>query len=94
MSHTTVFTDRGLNQEKYCITLKKDANPVIQQPRHIAYELRPKLRKVSDDLWMAKDGIAKDGMVADVDCPTEWISKLVVVEKKTRVYVYALTSST
>ena len=38
-----VFTGRGLYQEKYYIILKEDAKPVIQQPRHIAYTLRPKL---------------------------------------------------
>ena len=70
-----VFTGRGLYQEKYHITLKKDAKPVIQQPRHIAYALRPKLKEVLD-------GLSKDGIIADVDCPTEWISNLVVVEKK------------
>ena len=40
-----VFTGRGLYQEKYHITLKKDAKPVIQQPRHIAYALRPKIKR-------------------------------------------------
>ena len=35
----------------------------------------PKLREVLD-------GLSKNGIIADVDCPTEWISNLVVVEKK------------
>ena len=70
-----VFTDRGLYQEKYHITMKEDAKPVIQQSRLIAYALRPKLKKVLDDL-------TKYGIIADVDCPTEWISNLVVAEKK------------
>ena len=33
-------------QEKYRITFKEDAKPVLQQPRHIAYALRPKLQAV------------------------------------------------
>ena len=45
-----------------------------QQPRHIVYALRPKLREVLD-------GLSKDRIIADVDCPTEWIRNLVVVEK-------------
>ena len=60
-----VFTGRRLYQEKYHITLKEDAKPVIQQPRQRAYALRPKLREVLD-------GLTKYGMIADVDCPTEW----------------------
>ena len=55
--------------------LRDDAKPVIQQPRHIAYALRPKLKATLERL-------TRDGMVADVDCPTEWVSNLVVVEKK------------
>ena len=51
------------NQVKYHITLKEDAKPVIQQPRHIANALRQKLRKVLD-------GLTKDGKIADADCPT------------------------
>ena len=39
------------------------------------------------------DGLSKDGIITDVDCPTEWISNLGWLRKKTRVYVYALTPS-
>ena len=70
-----VFSGTGLYKEKYNITLRDDAKPVIQQPRHIAYALRPKLKATLERL-------TRDGMVADVDCPTEWVSNLVVVEKK------------
>ena len=70
-----VFSGTGLYKEKYDITLRDDAKPVIQQPRHIAYALRPKLKATLERL-------TRDGMVADVDCPTEWVSNLVVVEKK------------
>ena len=70
-----VFSGTGLYIEKYDITLRDDAKPVIQQPRHIAYALRPKLKATLERL-------TGDGMVADVNCPTEWMSNLVVVEKK------------
>ena len=62
-------------KEKYDITLSDEAKPVIQQPRHIAYALRPKLK-------VTLERLTRDGMVADVDCPTESVSNLVVVEKK------------
>ena len=70
-----VFTGRGLYLKQYYITLEEDGIPIIQQPRHIAYALRPKLREILD-------GLTKDGIVAEVDCPTELISNLVVVKKK------------
>ena len=56
---------------------------MIQQPRHIAYALRPKLREVLDCLF-------KDGIIADVDCPTKWISNLVVIEKKRKEFTLNL----
>ena len=56
---------------------------MIQQPRHIAYALRPKLREVLDCLF-------KDGIIADVDCPTKWISNLVVIEKKRKEFTFNL----
>ena len=40
-----VFTGRGLYQKKHHITLKEDAKPVIKPPQHIAYALRPKLKR-------------------------------------------------
>ena len=70
-----VFAGTGLYAQKDCITLKHDSKPVIQQPRHIAYALRSKLKSVLERL-------ARDGIVADVDSPTEWVSNLVVIEKK------------
>ena len=69
---TAVSSGRGLYLKQYYITLEEDAKPIIQQPRHIAYALRPKLQEI----------LTKDKIVADVDCPTEWISNLVVVKKK------------
>ena len=76
-----VFTGRGLYQEKYHIIVKKDAKPVIQQPRHIAYALRPKLREVLD-------GLSKDGIIADVDCPTAVVLKLCVATPRCVVSIF------
>ena len=70
-----VFSGTGLYKKKYDITLRDHAKPVIQQPRHIAYALRPKLKATLERL-------RRDCMVADVDCPTEWLSNLVVVEER------------
>ena len=73
--HPHVFNGTGLYKRKYHISLNDDVTPVIQPPRHIAYALRPKLKAALDDL-------TRKGIVADVDKPTEWVSNLVVVEKK------------
>ena len=70
-----VFNGTGLYKHKYHISLKNDVTPVIQPPRHIAYALRAKLKAVLDDL-------TRKGIVSDVDGPTDWVSNLVVVEKK------------
>ena len=70
-----VFAGRGLYQEKYHIILKDDNKPVIKQPRHKGCALRRQLREVLE-------GLTKNKIIADVDCPTDWVSNLVVVEKK------------
>ena len=70
-----VFSGTGLYKQKYHISLKNEITPVVQPPRHIAYALRPKLKAALDDL-------TRKGIVSDVDGPTDWVSNLVVVEKK------------
>ena len=56
-----------------CINL--DAQGVIQPPRKILYAIQPKLKEALDRLKV-------QNIIADVDKPTEWVSNLVIVEKK------------
>ena len=55
--------------------LNEKVEGVIQQPRRIPHATQPKLKKTLDAL-KAQD------IIADVDKPTEWVSNIVIVEKK------------
>ena len=55
--------------------LNEKVKGVIQQPRRIPYATQPKLKKTLDAL-------KEQNIVADVDKPTEWVSNIVIVEKK------------
>ncbi|KAI0238088.1 hypothetical protein LSAT2_011282, partial [Lamellibrachia satsuma] len=44
-------------------------------PRKIPYAIQPKLKEALDQLKV-------QNIIADVDEPTEWVSNLVIVEKK------------
>ena len=48
---------------------------VIQQPRRIPYATHPELKKTLDAL-------KAQNIVADVDKPIEWVSNIIIVEKK------------
>ena len=48
---------------------------VIQQPCRIPYATQPKLTKTLDVL-------KEQNIIVDVNKPTEWVSNIVVVEKK------------
>ena len=55
--------------------LNPDAQGVIQPPRKIPYAIQPKLKEALDRLKV-------QNIITDVDKPTEWVSNLVIVEKK------------
>ena len=62
-----VFTGVGQYEKEYNIELVANAQGVIQPPRKIPYAIQPK---------EALDGVKDQNIIADVDRPTDWISKL------------------
>ena len=69
-----VFEGFGTFSTPYQIQLKSDARPAIQATRTVPY---PKQAKLKDLL----DKMTEKGIIADVDQPTDWVSKLVITEK-------------
>ena len=61
----------------YNIVLKKDALPVIHPPRRVPLALQEKLRKTLNDLVNKK-------VITPVVTPTDWVSSLVITEKKNK----------
>ena len=70
-----VFTGVGQYEKEYNIELVANAQGVIQPPRKIPYAIQPKVKE-------ALDGLKAQNIIADVDRPTDWVSNLVIVEKK------------
>ena len=63
--------------------LKEDAKPVVHAPRRVPLAFKEPLKQQLDDM-------VKNKIIAPVKEPTDWVSSLVVVEKKNgklRVYV-------
>ena len=70
-----VFTGVGQYEKEYNIELVANAQSVIQPSRKIPYAIQPKVKE-------ALDGLKAQNIIADVDRPTDWVSNLVIVEKK------------
>ena len=70
-----VFIGVGEYQEEYHIELDKTVPPVIQPSRKVPYARLNKLKQTLDSL-------EHQGIIANVDKPTDWVSNLVIVEKK------------
>ncbi len=70
-----VFNGLGKFSEPYNISLKPEAVPVIDPPRWVPLSLRSKLQ---DKLTQME----ADGIIAKVDGPTDWVSSMVITEKK------------
>ena len=70
-----VFTGVGQYEKEYNIELIANVQGVIQPPRKILYAIQPKVKE-------ALDGLKVQNIIADVDRPTDWVSNLVIVEKK------------
>ena len=70
-----VFIGVGEYQEEYHIELDKTVPPVIQHSRKVPYARLNKLKQTLDSL-------EHQGKIANVDKPTDWVSNLVIVEKK------------
>ena len=73
--YADVFTGVGMYGRVYDMQLKSGAEGVIQAQRKIPYAVQPKLKETLDKL-------KAQNIIDDVDKPTEWVSNLVIVEKK------------
>ena len=75
--YADIFTGIGTYEKEYHICINEQAKGVIQPPRKVPYAIRPKLKACLDKL-------TEQGIVADVDVPTDWVNNLVIVEKKNK----------
>ena len=57
------------------MTLRDDAVPVVHAPRRVPIALKKDLKHQLDEM-------EANGVIAKVKEPTDWVSSLVVVEKK------------
>ena len=60
---------------EYNLELKDDAVPVVHPPRRVPLSYRDKLKTTLNDL-------VKRNIIAPVTSPTDWVSSLVIAEKK------------
>ena len=74
-TYEDVFTGLGQYETEYKIELKPEVEPVIQAPRRVPYAKQAKLRE-------ALNALEKQGVIAKVDRATDWVSNLVITEKK------------
>jgi hypothetical protein len=70
-----VFSGLGQFEKEYEIKVKEGVEGVRELPRRVPYALQPRLKNTLDKL-------KEQNVIADVEQPTEWVSSLVVVEKK------------
>ncbi len=70
-----MFEGLGCIPGEYDIKIDSSVQPVIQPTRKVPLNLRPKLRQVLDEMER------RDVIVKRTD-PTEWVSALLLVEKK------------
>ena len=72
--HPSVFKGLG-TLGKYHITLQDNCSPVINPARRVPHSLKSKLKQ-------ALERNVRLGVLKKVDQPTDWVSNLVIVEKK------------
>ena len=78
-----LFNGYGLYEKEYDLKVKSNVHGVVQAPHKVPYALQPKLKTY---LQILKE----NGIIADVDEPTEWVHNIVVLEKKENNRVFAL----
>ena len=74
-NYADVFTGLGKFQEPYKITVDPAVKPVIQPCRKVPFSKQEKLKNTLEML-------ERDGVIANVDRPTDWVHNLVITEKK------------
>lgn len=73
--YPNLFRGLGCVRTPYKIVLRQGTRPVIQHPRRVPHLLKQPLK---DELQRMSDA----GIITRVDEPTEWVSPLVIVRKK------------
>ena len=73
-----MFEGLGCFEQAYHIELKSNAVPVCEPPRRVPFALHESLK-------MKLDSMEEQGVIKEVDKPTEWVHNLVIVEKKRQV---------
>ena len=74
-NYDDVFTGLGEYSEPYNIAVDSEVRPIIQRCRKVPYSKLPALKSTLDRL-------EQEGVIATVDCPTDWVHNLVITEKK------------
>jgi hypothetical protein len=74
-SYSDVFAGLGAYDQPYHIELDPSVPPVIQHCRRVPFAKLPALQT-------ALESLEKQGVIAPVDRPTDWVHNLVVTEKK------------
>ena len=70
-----LFHGLGCFQDPYDITIDDSVSPVIHAQRKVPLALHDRLKNKLDQM-------EKDGIITSVTEPTDWVSSLVIVEKK------------
>jgi hypothetical protein len=70
-----VFTGIGCMPRPHHIVIDPSVQPVVHPPRRVPISLQPKLKKTLDNLVQA-------GIIVKRDEPTDWVSSLLILEKK------------
>ena len=79
-NYQDVFTGLGCFAGEYHIDIDRDVRPVQHAPRRVPVPLKAKLRAKIDDM-------EKQGIIAKVSIPTDWISSLVAVQRPNKLRV-------
>ncbi|KAL4127438.1 hypothetical protein QTP88_011609 [Uroleucon formosanum] len=74
-NYYTVFTGLGNFPDEYSIQLKPNAIPVTNVPHRVPINIQDKLKCELDRLVSEK-------VIREINEPTEWVNRLVIVEKK------------
>ncbi|XP_077985293.1 uncharacterized protein LOC144439935 [Glandiceps talaboti] len=75
-----VFTGQGCLPGEYHIQIDSTVQPVQHAPRRVPVPLKEKLKTKIDEM-------EKQGIIAKVTEPTDWISSLVAVQKPNKLRV-------
>ena len=73
--YADVFEGLGEMPGQYHIELDESVSPVIHAPRKVPIALQPRLKSALDDM-------EQKGVITKCDAPTDWVSSLLIVEKK------------